>query len=164
MQVKIYIVQNDLNHSLNNATKWLTKNSPWTLRTSLFSVCFMLARVGRYFLHGITQPHHDFERMFFLGAEFANCSAELGRTYSRYWGHECLFLGHILWEKRTFCLLTLSKQMSFLTISNENIFFTAQGTILGVIATPNKGLEEALLGSMIFVVFSFLQHHQSPNF
>ena len=31
--------------------------------------------------------------------------------------------------------------MSFLTISNEIFFFKTQGTILGAIVAPNKGLE-----------------------
>ena len=44
-------------------------------------------------------------------------------------------------EKRSFCLLALPKQMSFLTISNENIFLKTQGTRLGVIVAPKKGLE-----------------------
>ena len=35
--------------------------------------------------------------------------------------------------------------MSFLTVSNGNIFFKSQGTRLGAIVAPNKGLEQALL-------------------
>ena len=34
--------------------------------------------------------------------------------------------------------------MIFFTISNENIFLKTQGTRLGVIVAPNKGLEQAL--------------------
>ena len=44
-------------------------------------------------------------------------------------------------EKRVFCLLALPKQMPFSTISKENIFFKIQGTRLGVIVAPSKGLE-----------------------
>ena len=44
-------------------------------------------------------------------------------------------------EKRAFCLFAPPKQMSFLTISNENIFLRTQGTRLGVIVAPKKGLE-----------------------
>ena len=43
--------------------------------------------------------------------------------------------------KRAFCLLTLPKQMSFLTISNKNISFKVQGNRLGAIVAPNKRLE-----------------------
>ena len=35
--------------------------------------------------------------------------------------------------------------MSFLTISNENFFFKTQGTRLGAIVAPNRGLEWALM-------------------
>ena len=35
--------------------------------------------------------------------------------------------------------------MPFLTISNENIFLKTQGTRLGAIVAPNKGLEWALI-------------------
>ena len=44
------------------------------------------------------------------------------------------FLGANFFKKRAFCLLAPPKQMSFLTISN-------QGTSLGAIIAPNKGLE-----------------------
>ena len=44
-----------------------------------------------------------------------------------------------------FCLLAPPKQMSFLTIYNKNIFFKNQGTRLGAIITPNKGVEQALI-------------------
>ena len=50
-----------------------------------------------------------------------------------------LFGAHFL-GKRAFCLLTLPKQMPFLTISNKNIFFKTQGNRLGVIVAPNKCL------------------------
>ena len=53
---------------------------------------------------------------------------------------DVLFGAHFL-EKRAFCLLTLLKQMSFLTISNKNIFFKTQGNRLGAIVAPNKRLE-----------------------
>ena len=57
----------------------------------------------------------------------------------------CAFLGGNFFKKGSFCLLAPPKQMSFLTISNENIFFLKnQGTRLGVIIAPNKGLEQAL--------------------
>ena len=61
-------------------------------------------------------------------------------AYSRQGGHKCLIWGTFL-EKRAFCLLTLPKQMSFLSISNKNIFLKAQGNILGAIVAPNKYLE-----------------------
>ena len=51
-----------------------------------------------------------------------------------------LFGAHFL-EKRAFRLLTLPKQMPFLTISNKNIFFKTQGNRLGAIVAPNKRLE-----------------------
>ena len=66
------------------------------------------------------------------------------RAYSRHWRHGCVFQG-IFSEKRVFCLLAPPKQMSFLLISNENIFFKTQSTRLGAIVAPNKGLEQALL-------------------
>ena len=50
-----------------------------------------------------------------------------------------LFGAHFL-GRRAFCLLTLPKQMPFLTISNKNIFFETQGNRLGVIVAPNKCL------------------------
>ena len=43
--------------------------------------------------------------------------------------------------KRAFGLLAPPKQMSFLIISNENNFLKTQGTRLGAIIAPNKGLE-----------------------
>ena len=49
--------------------------------------------------------------------------------------------GGIFSEKRVFCLLATPKQLSYLTISNENIFFKTQGTRLGAIVTPNKDTE-----------------------
>ena len=55
-------------------------------------------------------------------------------------GIDALFKAHFL-EKRIFCLLTLPKQMPFLTISNKNIFFKTQGNRLGAIVAPNKRLE-----------------------
>ena len=44
-------------------------------------------------------------------------------------------------QKMAFCLLAPPKLVLFLIISNENIFFKIQGTILGAIVAPNKGLE-----------------------
>ena len=52
------------------------------------------------------------------------------------------FFGANVFKKGAFCLLAPPNQMSFLTISNENIFF--KGTRLGVIIAPNKSLEQAL--------------------
>ena len=49
------------------------------------------------------------------------------------------FFGGTFSEKRLFCLLARPKQMS-LNISNENIFLETQGTRLGVIVAPSKGL------------------------
>ena len=51
------------------------------------------------------------------------------------------FFGANFSEKRAFCLVAPPKQMPFLTISNENIFFKTQGTRLGAIFAPNKRLE-----------------------
>ena len=53
------------------------------------------------------------------------------------------FGAHFL-EKRAFCLLTVPKQMPFLTISNKNVFFKTQGNRLGAIVAPTKRLELAL--------------------
>ena len=47
------------------------------------------------------------------------------------------FFGVHFSEKRAFCLLAPPKQVSFLTISNKNIFFKTEGTRLGVIVAPN---------------------------
>ena len=55
-------------------------------------------------------------------------------------GVGALFAAHFL-EKSAFCLLTLPKQMPFLTISNKNIFFKTQGKRLGAIVAPSKHLE-----------------------
>ena len=41
-------------------------------------------------------------------------------------------------------MLAPPKQMSFVTISNENIFVKTQGTRLDAIVTPSKGPEQAL--------------------
>ena len=51
------------------------------------------------------------------------------------------FFGVHFSEKRAFWLLAPLKQMSFLTISDENIFFKTQATRLGAIVAPNKCLE-----------------------
>ena len=50
------------------------------------------------------------------------------------------FFGTIFFKK-DFLFACTPMQMSFLTISNKNIFFKNQGTRLGVIIAPNKGLE-----------------------
>ena len=47
---------------------------------------------------------------------------------------------HVL-EKKDIVFLAPPKQMSFLIVSNENIFSKTKGTRLGAIITPNKGLE-----------------------
>lgn len=52
------------------------------------------------------------------------------RVYSRHKGHGCDFQG-IYSEKRTSCLLATLKQISFLTISKENIFFQNSGNQIG---------------------------------
>ena len=51
------------------------------------------------------------------------------------------FFGGTFSEKRAFCLLAPAKQLSFLMISNENIFRKTQGTRLGATVAPIKGLE-----------------------
>ena len=48
------------------------------------------------------------------------------------------FIGAHFLKKKVFGLLAPSKQMSFLTISNEH-FSKTQGTRFGVILTPNRG-------------------------
>ena len=50
---------------------------------------------------------------------------------------------HVLEKKDILfpCTGGARKQMSFLIVSNENIFSKTQGTRLGAIITPNKGLE-----------------------
>ena len=55
------------------------------------------------------------------------------------------FFGGIFYEKMAFCLLAPSKQLTFLTVSNENICFKTQGTRLGAIVAPNKGLGQDLM-------------------
>ena len=55
-------------------------------------------------------------------------------------GYGCVFWGTFS-AKRVFCLLESTKQMSFLTIFNENIFLKTQATILSAVVAPNKGLE-----------------------
>ena len=51
-----------------------------------------------------------------------------------------VLLGQIF-RKRAFCLPAPPKHMSFLTISNGNIFLLIQDTRLGAIVAPDKGLE-----------------------
>ena len=46
--------------------------------------------------------------------------------------------------------------MSFLTISNGNILFKTQGTRLGAIVAPNKGLEPGPEEVEAKEVFSFI--------
>ena len=50
-------------------------------------------------------------------------------------GMGAFFKAHFLKKKAP------PEQLSFLTISNENIFFKTQVTRLGAIIAPNKGLE-----------------------
>ena len=63
-------------------------------------------------------------------------------------------MGVIFWgtfsEKRAFYLFAPSKQILFLTISNENIFEKTLGTRLGATVAPNKGLEQALVSLSSF--------------
>ena len=56
------------------------------------------------------------------------------------------FPGAHLSKKEDFIGLHPQKNMLFLTASNQNIFLKTQGTRLGVIVAPNKGLEWALTG------------------
>ena len=49
------------------------------------------------------------------------------------------FRAHFM-KKWAFYLFASPKHMSFLTISNENIFSKTQGDRLGAIVAPNKGL------------------------
>ena len=51
------------------------------------------------------------------------------------------FFGAHFFKRRVFCLLTLPKQMPFLTIFNKIFFFKTQGNRLGAIVAPNKHLE-----------------------
>ena len=51
------------------------------------------------------------------------------------------FLGGTFSEKMAFCFLAPPKQMSILTISNENIFLKTHGTRLDPIVGSNKGRE-----------------------
>ena len=52
-------------------------------------------------------------------------------------------------------MLALPNQMSFLTISNE-YFFENQGSRLGAVIAPNKGLEQVLKSQFLFLVFVIL--------
>ena len=64
----------------------------------------------------------------------------VARAYSKHWRHGYVFGGTFVLKKGI--LFTWPpEQMSFLTISNENNFFKTQGTRLGAIVAPNKGLE-----------------------
>ena len=54
-----------------------------------------------------------------------------GKPYSRHLGMGAFF-GATFFEKRAFCLLTPTKQMSFLTVS-DNLFFKTKGTRLGAL-------------------------------
>ena len=62
------------------------------------------------------------------------------RAYSRHYGHGCVFLDIFSEKKGTFRLLVgvQTDVISFLTISNENIFLKIQVTRLGAV---NKGPE-----------------------
>ena len=82
---------------------------------------------------------HSLWLWIYRGSRYAN------RAYSRDWGNECIFWSTFV-KKRGFCWLAPPKQMLFLTTSNQNIFLKTQGTRLGVIVAPNKGLEWALTG------------------
>ena len=55
------------------------------------------------------------------------------------------FLGGTLSEKMAFCFLAPSKQMSILTISNENIFLKTHGTRLGAIVGQRSRIGPARL-------------------
>ena len=50
-------------------------------------------------------------------------------------------IGAIYWYDIFWKKVAPPKQMSFLTISNENIFLKTQSTRLVAIVAPNKGLE-----------------------
>ena len=82
---------------------------------------------------------HDFLRSkywkVYLGAQ------TVFRACSIHWGHGCIFFKVLFWKKMAFSLRAPPKQMSFLTISNENVFFETQGARLVAIVAPNKGLE-----------------------
>ena len=52
-----------------------------------------------------------------------------------------VFFGACFQKKRAFCLLAPPKHMSFLTISNGNVFLKTQDTRLGAIVASDKGLE-----------------------
>ena len=54
------------------------------------------------------------------------------------------FFGVNIFKKGAFCLPPPPNQMSFLTISNENIFFENEGTRFCSIIAANKGLEQVL--------------------
>ena len=56
-------------------------------------------------------------------------------------GMDEFFCWHICWRKGHIVGLHPSKQMLFLTISNENTSLETQGIRLGVIVTPNKVLQ-----------------------
>ena len=55
-------------------------------------------------------------------------------------GMGAIFGAHF-WKKKGILFGCTPKQMPFLTIFNENIFLKTQGTRLGAIFAPNKGLE-----------------------
>ena len=82
----------------------------------------------------------------------------VNRAYSRHWGNGCV-LQDIFSEKSTFCQLAPSKQMSFLIISNENIFCKTQDTKLGALVAPIKGLELALLNISDFQKAHYVLFH-----
>ena len=54
------------------------------------------------------------------------------------------FLGAYILKKRALCLLAPPTQTSFLTISDENIFFKTKGTRLDAIGAADKGQGQAL--------------------
>ena len=54
------------------------------------------------------------------------------------------FFRENIFKKVAFCLFAPPNQISFLTISNENIFYENQGPTLSLVITPNIGLEQVL--------------------
>ena len=89
---------------------------------------------GKSFLGELKTIFHNYLRLSFVEKmknnehkllSFKTQSSQFfiaSRAYFIYWGHGCIFRAHLL-QKRTFCLLAPLKQMPFLTISNENVFF-----------------------------------------
>ena len=98
-------------------------------------------KLGKFYVSSRqTSCFHVFNNVPVEGKTTSTGSSSLSRAYSRHWDVGAIFLGTFS-EKRLFCLLAPPKQMSFLTISNENIFLKTQSTRLVAIVAPNKGLE-----------------------